>query len=144
MQTFRTPNEAVELANNTGFGLAACVWSESISLALEIAPRIKAGVVWINTANQFDASCGFGGQRESGFGREGGREGLREYLKPRKTAMSARRCCTTWQKTCKRKPAALWPWSARLKCKPPWSACLLLPPGPTNATALCTSRRSTA
>ena len=90
MQTFRTPNEAVELANNTGFGLAAFVWSESISLALEIAPRIKAGVVWINTANQFDASCGFGGHRESGFGRESGREGLREYLKPRKTAMSAR------------------------------------------------------
>ena len=86
VQTFRTPNEAVELANNTRFGLAACVWSESITLALEIAPRLKAGVVWINTANQFDAACGFGGYRESGFGREGGREGLREYLKPRATA----------------------------------------------------------
>lgn len=83
VQTFRTPAEAVELANNTRFGLAACVWSESISLALEIAPRIKAGVVWVNTANQFDAACGFGGYRESGFGREGGREGLREYLKLR-------------------------------------------------------------
>jgi aldehyde dehydrogenase (NAD+) len=83
VQTFRTPNEAVELANNTRFGLAACVWSESITLALEIAPRLKAGVVWVNTANQFDAACGFGGYRESGFGREGGREGLREYLKPR-------------------------------------------------------------
>ena len=83
VQTFRTPNEAVELANNSRFGLAACVWSESISLALEIAPRIKAGVVWINTANQFDAACGFGGVRESGYGREGGREGLREYLKLR-------------------------------------------------------------
>ena len=89
VQTFRTPNEAVELANNTRFGLAACVWSESISLALEIAPRIKAGVVWINTANQFDASCGFGGYRESGFGREGGREGLREYLKPPKAAKTS-------------------------------------------------------
>ena len=83
VQTFRTPGEAVELANNTRFGLAACVWSESITLALEVAPRIKAGVVWVNTANQFDAACGFGGVRESGYGREGGREGLREYLKLR-------------------------------------------------------------
>lgn len=81
VQTFRTPNEAIELANNTPYGLAACVWSESIGLALEVAPRLKAGVVWVNTANQFDAACGFGGYRESGFGREGGREGLREYLK---------------------------------------------------------------
>lgn len=82
VQTFRTPTEAVELANNTRFGLAACVWSESITLALDVAPRLKAGVVWVNTANQFDAACGFGGVRESGYGREGGREGLREYLKP--------------------------------------------------------------
>ena len=85
VQTFRTPNEAVDLANHTRFGLAACVWSESITLALEIAPRLKAGVVWVNTANQFDAACGFGGYRESGYGREGGREGLREYLTPRAT-----------------------------------------------------------
>ena len=89
VQTFRTPAEAVELANNTRFGLAACVWSESITLALEIAPRLKAGVVWVNTANQFDAACGFGGVRESGYGREGGREGLREYLKPVAGARSA-------------------------------------------------------
>jgi aldehyde dehydrogenase (NAD+) len=82
VQSFRTPNEAVELANNTAYGLAACVWSESIGLALEVAPRLKAGVVWVNTANQFDAAAGFGGYRESGFGREGGREGLREYLAP--------------------------------------------------------------
>jgi aldehyde dehydrogenase (NAD+) len=80
VQTFRTPNEAVDLANHTRYGLAASVWSESISLALDVAPRLKAGVVWVNTANQFDAACGFGGYRESGFGREGGREGLREYL----------------------------------------------------------------
>jgi aldehyde dehydrogenase (NAD+) len=80
--SFRTPVEAVQLANNTVYGLAACVWSESISLALDIAPQIKAGVVWINTANQFDAACGFGGYRESGFGREGGREGMLEYLTP--------------------------------------------------------------
>ena len=78
--SFRTPVEAVQLANNTVYGLASCVWTESISLALDIAPQIKAGVVWVNTANQFDASCGFGGYRESGFGREGGREGLLEYL----------------------------------------------------------------
>ncbi len=80
--SFRTPVEAVQLANNTVYGLAACVWSESISLALDIAPQIKAGVVWINTANQFDAACGFGGYRESGFGREGGREGMFEYMTP--------------------------------------------------------------
>ena len=91
VQTFRTPNEAVELANNTAYGLAACVWSESIGLALEVAPRLKAGVVWVNTANQFDAAAGFGGYRESGFGREGGREGLREYLAapPLATAVAA-------------------------------------------------------
>ncbi len=80
--TFRTPDEAVALANNTPFGLAASVWSENINLALDVAPRIKAGVVWINCTNQFDASAGFGGYRESGFGREGGREGMWEYLKP--------------------------------------------------------------
>lgn len=80
--SFRTPVEAVQLANNTVYGLAACVWSESISLALDVAPQIKAGVVWINTANQFDAACGFGGYRESGYGREGGREGMYEYLTP--------------------------------------------------------------
>jgi aldehyde dehydrogenase (NAD+) len=78
--SFRTPVEAVQLANNTVYGLAACVWSESISQALHIAPQLKAGVVWVNTANQFDAACGFGGYRESGFGREGGREGMLEYL----------------------------------------------------------------
>ncbi|MBY0555924.1 MAG: aldehyde dehydrogenase family protein [Burkholderiaceae bacterium] len=80
--SFRTPPEAVQLANNTVYGLAACVWTENISLALDMAPQIKAGVVWINTANQFDAACGFGGYRESGYGREGGREGMYEYLTP--------------------------------------------------------------
>jgi len=78
--TFRTPTEAVELANNTVYGLAACVWSESINVALHVASQIKAGVVWVNCTNLFDASCGFGGYRESGYGREGGREGLLEYL----------------------------------------------------------------
>ncbi len=79
--TFRTPSEAVALANNTQYGLAASVWSESINLALDIAPKIKAGVVWINSTNLFDAAAGFGGYRESGFGREGGKEGMYEYLK---------------------------------------------------------------
>ncbi len=79
--TFRTPDEAVELANNTQYGLAASLWSENINLALDIAPRIKAGTVWINCTNMFDAASGFGGYRESGFGREGGREGMYEYLK---------------------------------------------------------------
>jgi len=78
--TFRTPAEAVELANNTVYGLAACVWSESINVALHVAAQLKAGVVWVNCTNLFDASCGFGGYRESGYGREGGREGLLEYL----------------------------------------------------------------
>jgi len=80
--TFRTPREAVELANNTVYGLAASVWSESVNLALQAAAQIKAGVVWVNSTNLFDAACGFGGYRESGFGREGGREGLLEYLEP--------------------------------------------------------------
>jgi len=80
--SFRTPAEAVALANNTPYGLAASVWTENINLALDVAPKIKAGVVWINCTNQFDAASGFGGYRESGFGREGGREGMWEYLKP--------------------------------------------------------------
>jgi aldehyde dehydrogenase (NAD+) len=80
--TFRTPKEAVELANNTAYGLAASVWSESVNVALQAAAQIKAGVVWVNSTNLFDAACGFGGYRESGFGREGGKEGLREYLEP--------------------------------------------------------------
>ena len=81
--TFRTPDEAVMLANNTRYGLAASVWSETIGLALDIAPKLLAGVVWVNATNLFDASVGFGGYRESGFGREGGREGMYEYLKPK-------------------------------------------------------------
>lgn len=79
---FRTQAEAVELANNTPYGLAASVWSENLNMAFDVASRVKAGTVWINCTNQFDASSGFGGYRESGFGREGGREGLMEYLKP--------------------------------------------------------------
>src|SRR5690242_5374833 len=80
--TFRTLREAVELANNTTYGLAASVWSENINVALHVASQIKAGVVWVNSTNLFDAACGFGGYRESGYGREGGREGLLEYLEP--------------------------------------------------------------
>jgi aldehyde dehydrogenase (NAD+) len=81
--TFRTPAEAVELANNTRYGLAASVWSDNINLALDVAPKLKAGSVWINCTNLFDASSGFGGYRESGFGREGGKEGLYEYVRPK-------------------------------------------------------------
>jgi aldehyde dehydrogenase (NAD+) len=80
--TFRTPDEAVELSNDTRYGLAASVWTENVNLALDIAPRIKAGTVWVNCTNLFDAASGFGGYRESGYGREGGIEGLREYLRP--------------------------------------------------------------
>jgi aldehyde dehydrogenase (NAD+) len=80
--SFRTLKEAVALANNTPYGLAASVWTENISRALEAATALKAGVVWINSTNQFDAACPFGGYRESGFGREGGKAGIYEYLKP--------------------------------------------------------------
>ena len=81
--TFRTPAEAVELANNTAYGLAASIWSENINVALDVAAQVKAGVVWVNATNLFDAACGFGGYRESGYGREGGKEGMYEYLEPR-------------------------------------------------------------
>ena len=80
--TFRTPAEAVSLANNSRYGLAASIWTENINLALDVAPKLKAGSVWVNCTNMFDAAAGFGGYRESGFGREGGKEGLYEYVKP--------------------------------------------------------------
>ena len=80
--TFRTQSEAVALANNSIYGLAASVWSENLSRALEVAPALKAGVVWVNGTNMFDAAVGFGGVRQSGFGREGGREGMLAYMKP--------------------------------------------------------------
>ncbi|QDZ00774.1 aldehyde dehydrogenase family protein [Nitratireductor mangrovi] len=80
--TFRTPGEAVMLANNSRYGLAASIWSQNLDTAFDTARRLKAGVVWINSTNQFDAAVGFGGYKESGFGREGGREGMFEYLVP--------------------------------------------------------------
>jgi len=107
--SFRTPAEAVQLANNTVYGLAACVWSENISLALDVAPQIKAGVVWINTANQFDAACGFGGYKESGYGREGGREGMFEYLVP--VSEDARPALPAIAKAAAAKPAASDPFA---------------------------------
>ncbi|MEO1866224.1 MAG: aldehyde dehydrogenase family protein, partial [Pseudomonadota bacterium] len=81
VMTFRTHKEAIEIANNTRYGLAASIWSENINLSLDVASKIKAGVIWINSTNEFDAASGFGGYRESGFGREGGREGLWAYRK---------------------------------------------------------------
>jgi len=81
--SFRTPEDAIALANNTRYGLAASVWTETIGRALDVAPRLACGVVWINATNLFDAAVGFGGYRESGYGREGGREGIYEYLQPR-------------------------------------------------------------
>jgi aldehyde dehydrogenase (NAD+) len=80
LMTFRTPAEAVEISNNTRYGLAASVWTENLNTALDLAPRIKAGTIWVNCTNMFDAASGFGGYRESGYGREGGREGLWEYV----------------------------------------------------------------
>src|SRR6476646_2433029 len=101
--TFRTPEESVALANNTPYGLAASVWTESINLALDIAPKIKAGVVWVNSTNLFDAAAGFGGYRESGFGREGGREGMWEYVKRAERAEGAARSSLLADRS--RKPA---------------------------------------
>ncbi len=100
--SFRAPDEAVALANNSRYGLAASVWSENINLALDIAPRVKAGIVWINSTNQFDAACGFGGYKESGFGREGGKEGMAAYLRP------------TWETKLKSLPATPKPASPKL------------------------------
>ncbi|HEY4298932.1 MAG TPA: aldehyde dehydrogenase family protein [Paraburkholderia sp.] len=90
--SFRTPDDAVALANNTRYGLAASVWTETIGRALDIAPRLACGVVWINATNLFDAAVGFGGYRESGYGREGGREGIYEYLQPRGWLRFDQRC----------------------------------------------------
>ncbi len=78
--TFRTPSEAVALANNSRYGLAASIWSENINMAMHLTPLVQAGIVWINCTNMMDAAAGFGGVKESGFGREGGKEGLYEYL----------------------------------------------------------------
>ncbi|MGL4404430.1 MAG: aldehyde dehydrogenase family protein, partial [Notoacmeibacter sp.] len=90
--TFRTPSEAIQLANNSRYGLAASIWSQNLDTAFEAARSVKAGIVWINSTNLFDASAGFGGYKESGFGREGAREGMMEYLVPQ------------WQKTAKALP----------------------------------------
>jgi aldehyde dehydrogenase (NAD+) len=79
--TFRTPEEAVEKANNTPYGLSAGVWTEKGSRILWMAQRLRAGVVWANTFNRFDPASPFGGYKESGFGREGGRHGLEPYLR---------------------------------------------------------------
>jgi aldehyde dehydrogenase (NAD+) len=78
--TFRTAEEALEKANNTRFGLSAGVWTDKGSRILKMSGALKAGVVWANTYNKFDPSAPFGGYKESGFGREGGKHGLLEYL----------------------------------------------------------------
>ncbi|MBL4680007.1 MAG: aldehyde dehydrogenase family protein [Pseudomonadales bacterium] len=104
VMTFRTQKEAIALANNTRYGLAASIWSENISRALDIAPQIKAGIIWINTTNQFDAACGFGGYKESGFGREGGIEGLLEYLKPKQNKALEKALILPTAKTITKKP----------------------------------------
>ncbi|MGD1887485.1 MAG: aldehyde dehydrogenase family protein [Cohaesibacteraceae bacterium] len=94
--TFRTPDEAAQLANHSRYGLAASLWSENIGLALHMSARLESGVVWVNATNMFDAACGFGGKKESGFGREGGLEGAYEYLKPK-----------LWKKAKQRKTSTL-------------------------------------
>ena len=84
--TFRTPDEAVAKANNTTYGLSAGIWTEKGSRILKIANQLRAGVVWANTFNKFDPTSPFGGYKESGYGREGGRHGLASYLSPHETA----------------------------------------------------------
>ncbi len=136
LMTFRTPDESVELANNTRYGLAASLWTENINLALDIAPRVKAGTVWINCTNVFDAASGFGGYRESGFGREGGKEGLWEYVRP------------TWES----QAGAEAPPAPHLPARPPARLRSLpstAPPSSTSAAGRCgptaaTATRSTA
>src|SRR5207244_12563230 len=79
--SFRTPGEAVALANNTRYGLAASIWTQDIDQALDVARGIQAGTIWINSTNLFDASSGFGGYHECRFGSEGGRGGLYESVR---------------------------------------------------------------
>jgi aldehyde dehydrogenase (NAD+) len=105
--SFRTHAEAVKLANNTRYGLAASIWTENINLALDIAPKVKAGTVWINCSNIFDAASGFGGYRESGFGREGGREGLYEYAKLKSESLLSDKPILPVRKKEKKKQKAL-------------------------------------
>jgi aldehyde dehydrogenase (NAD+) len=79
--TFRTVDEAVEKANNTAYGLSAGVWTDKGSRILKMSTELKAGVIWANTFNKFDPASPFGGYKESGFGREGGRQGLLDYAR---------------------------------------------------------------
>jgi aldehyde dehydrogenase (NAD+) len=79
--TFRTVDEAIEKANNTAYGLSAGIWTEKGSRILQVAAQLKAGVVWANTFNRFDPTSPFGGYKESGYGREGGLQGLHAYLR---------------------------------------------------------------
>jgi len=107
--TFRKPVEAIALANNTRYGLAASIWSDNINLALDVASKVKAGSVWVNCTNLFDAASGFGGYRESGFGREGGIEGLFEYLRPAwqarpRPSFEPAEASTTWGATTPSRP----------------------------------------
>ena len=80
VMSFRTPDEAITRANNTPYGLAAGVWTDKGSKIFEVTRRLEAGVVWLNTYNRFDPASPFGGYKESGFGREGGLQGLRAYV----------------------------------------------------------------
>ncbi|MCH2102000.1 MAG: aldehyde dehydrogenase family protein, partial [Planctomycetes bacterium] len=80
VMSFRTPEEAIERANDTPYGLAAGIWTDKGSKMFSLASRVRAGVIWCNTYNRFDASSPFGGYQQSGFGREGGRHGLQPYL----------------------------------------------------------------
>ena len=84
IMTFRTPDEAVEKANNTMYGLSAGIWTDKGAKIFYMATKLKAGVIWANTFNKFDPTSPFGGYKESGFGREGGRQGLAAYVEDRR------------------------------------------------------------
>ena len=87
--TFRTPAEAIAKANNTPYGLSAGIWTDKGSRILAVADKLRAGVIWANTFNRFDPASPFGGYKESGYGREGGRHGLAAYLAPAATSQKS-------------------------------------------------------
>jgi aldehyde dehydrogenase (NAD+) len=99
--TFRTPAEAIAKANNTPYGLSAGIWTDKGSRILAVADQLRAGVIWANTFNRFDPSSPFGGYKESGYGREGGRHGLAAYLAPAPIGQAASRGRLTTPATAK-------------------------------------------
>ena len=124
--TFRTPKEAVEKANNTPYGLSAGIWSDKGSRTLWMAGQLRAGVVWSNTFNRFDPASPFGGYKESGYGREGGRHGLEGYLQGMRRERTVRARPTS--------STSAGPSPARSRAAPTWSTTPRASSGPTPRT----------